>query len=121
MPVTGVRPAESPYDVWPCEAGVDVRVLRHVCGVVVANEPISQSWREREKHHCRQKDADGCPAASDTRERLGRSRYFSQDVMLAGVIPAGNFTAQKAPSLVSQTAIFRFTMQYWHKNPNKYR
>ena len=102
MPVTGVRPAESPDNVWPCKPRVDVRILRHVCGVVVADKPITQSWREREKYHGRQNDADGCPAAGDIGESLGRGRYFSQDVMLAGAIAAGNFAGQRAPPFVSQ-------------------
>src|SRR5580700_1855464 len=112
MPVTGVRPTESPYNVWPCKPGVDVRVLRHVCGVVVANKPVVPSWRKREKYHCRQNDADGCPAAGNIVERPGRGRYFSQDVMLAGAIAAGNFTGRRAPLFVPQKAAFRFTMQY---------
>ena len=108
MPVTGVRPAESPYYVRPCKPGVDVRVLRHVCGIVVANKPVVQSRREREKHHRRQKDADGRPAVGDSGERLVRGGYFSQDVMLAGAIAAGNFTGQSAP----KSGVFRFTKSH---------
>ena|SRR5580693_6161040 len=94
MPVTGVRPAESPYHVWPCNPGADVRVLRHVCGVVVADKPVVQSWREREKHHHRQGDADGYPAAGHTGEGRGRSPYLSQDAMLAGADAGGKLAVK---------------------------